>query len=110
MIGTPNHGASGLVALWCLARATAASLSLWYRALAIWTAYLGMVLATSGIFFNREADRAWEHCRSSKTVSLKKLVKTDLALAKQNQPGGERSNKQPNKNPKPKTTASARVG
>ena len=51
MIGTPNHGASGLVALWCLARATAASLSLWYRALAIWTAYLGMVLATSGIFF-----------------------------------------------------------
>ena len=40
-----------------------------------------------GFFFYREAERAWKHCRSSKAVSLKKLVKTSLALAKQTKQG-----------------------
>ena len=54
-------------------------------------------------FFYREADRAWEHCRSSIAVSREKLVKTSLALAKQNQTGGEtKGTKQPNKKPQTK--------
>ena len=52
------------------------------------------------LFFYREAERAWEHCRSSTPVSLKKLVKTSLALAKQTKRGGTKSKSQPNKTPK----------
>ena len=56
---------------------------------------------TTGFFvFYREAERAWKHCRSSKAVSLKKLVKTSLALAKQTKQGGKTSKSQPHKTPK----------
>ena len=53
-------------------------------------------------FFYREAERAWEHCRSSKAVSLKKLVKTSLALAKRTKQGENKHNQntnQPHKTP-----------